>query len=107
MSRPSAAIGAVSVSPEAAAAVLALVPDPSRLTYTHSTGCVALPVHTRFIALFRFSGVGQIHESAEGYDEEKRSEHGPVKAYARQAERQTPAPAEGPPYLRGHPRKNG
>lgn len=71
------------VSPESAAAVLALIPDPSRLAYTHDAVCATLPVQARFIALLRFRCRGQTHQSAEGCDEEKRSQYGPVKAYVR------------------------
>lgn len=100
-------IRAVCVSPEAAAAVLALLPDPSRLAHTHAAGGVTLAVQARFIALLRLRGRRETDQSAEGCDEEKRPQYGAVKASASQAERQTPAPAEGPPNLRGHSRRYG
>lgn len=87
--------------------MLALLPDPSRLAHTHAAGGVTLAVQARLIALLRLRGRGETDQSAEGCDEEKRSQYGAVKASASQAECQTPAPAEGPPNLRGHSRRYG
>jgi len=73
-------IRTVCVSPEAAAAVLALLPDPSRLAYTHAAGSVTLAVQARLITLLRLRGRGQTYQSAQGCDDENRSQNGAVKA---------------------------
>lgn len=75
--------------PESPSAVLALVPNPAGEAYTVASGCVALPVHTRFVAFLRLGEARQPGEQPDNRQQERRCQH-----------RQAPAPASaraGPP----------
>lgn len=91
------------LSPEAAAAVLALLLYPARLTHAATASRVAPAVYTRFVALFSLGGGGQSSESPKSSrNEDKSPPLWPAEAWASQAEQHAPSPAKGPANLSGH-----
>lgn len=61
------------LSPEAAAAVLALLLYPARLTHAAAASRVTPTVHTRLVALFGLGGGGQSEDSPDSSRNENES----------------------------------
>lgn len=69
--------------PESPSAVLALVPNPAGEAYTVASCCVALAVHTRFVAFLRLGEAGQPGEQPDNREQERRCQHQQAPATAR------------------------